>query len=424
MHTRIVFRGGETRNPNNFFGGSVELPPSPQLIVKIVIFAHVPPPHHGQSAMVRLMLDGLGSGRFGDFEIFHVDARFSQTMEEVGSSGLHKVLLAFKYAFQAIRLRVKEGVTTFYYIPAPPKTSAMVRDWIVLALCRPFFPKLIFHWHAVGLGQWTEQMREGAGVRGRIASKINGLLLGRHGKSLSLTKWGRKDSDVFSPRCNLIVPNGIPDPCPDFDEVLLPRRERRRSVLKAPKGGVIYSVVFIGHCNEGKGLWDAVRAIPLANQLLSEKGIEVRLKLKVAGEFPSEADRSRFDTMVDDLGEDCLEYVGFVGGEEKREFFERADCLCFPTKYEAESFGLVAAEALAFGLPAVCSDWRMLPDLMKAVGLPVAETGNVESLAHELVESIGRDDPVSLRRSFCEHFSSDRHLQILSDALRADEDSC
>jgi glycosyltransferase involved in cell wall biosynthesis len=214
------------------------------------------------------------------------------------------------------------------------------------------------------------------------------------------------------------VPNGIPDPCPDFNDSLRGDRENRRKELRQSDPDIVYRVAFLGHCHKGKGLWDAMRAITIANQRLAGEGRKIRLKLTIAGEFPNPADRDLFHEMSAESGPEQFEYVGFVGGREKRVFLEWADCLCFPTKYEAESFGLVAVEALAFGIPPVCSDWRMLPDLMKMVGLPVAETGNPESLAEKLIESIGRDAPESLRASFCDHFSDRRHLETLADSLR------
>src|SRR5580704_2836937 len=61
--------------------------------MKLLVFASVPPPHHGQSYMVQLMLDGFGGdrrrlkpgmeNRFG-IECYHVDARFSQGVEDIG----------------------------------------------------------------------------------------------------------------------------------------------------------------------------------------------------------------------------------------------------------------------------------------------------------------------------------------------------
>ncbi len=60
--------------------------------MKLLVFAHTPPPHHGQSYMVKLMLEGFGGdrrrqkgklpGTFG-IECYHVNARFSKSLEDV-----------------------------------------------------------------------------------------------------------------------------------------------------------------------------------------------------------------------------------------------------------------------------------------------------------------------------------------------------
>ena len=388
------------------------------MAVKIVVFAHVPPPHHGQSAMVKLMLDGLESGEYGEFEIHHVDARLSQSFEDIGASGISKFCRAIKFAIAAIKCRVVSNVKTMYYIPAPPKLSAMVRDWIILGLCRPFFPRLICHWHAVGLGGWTRLQKESGTRLGRLSGFLNRVFLRRHAASFSLTQWGIQDSAAFSPKETFIVPNGISDPCPDFEEAVFENRTKRFEQLNEVNKELVYEVGYLGHCHGGKGLWDAMSAVVRANEILAESKGKVRLKLTVAGEFPGHEDKDRFEKLKSEIGEDYVDYLGFVGGKEKREFFLRADCLCFPTKYEAESFGLVAVEALAFGIPPVCSDWRMLPDLIGSIGLPVAETGNVQSLAEELIASIGRDRPENLRAAFYDNFSAHCHLQILADAIR------
>lgn len=395
---------------------------------KIVVFAHVPPPHHGQSAMVKLMLEGLHSGRFGDFEIHHVDARFSDSMADIGGSGLHKIVRAVKFAAQAIAARFRNGARTLYYIPAPPKTNAMIRDWIVMALCRPFFPRLILHWHAVGLGEWTTRSLQAGGFKDRLAARLNRFLLGRHARSIVLTGWARADVAVFSPREVTVVGNGIADPCPDFDASLLPARQARLAQLRPSlEPGATeakeFTVAFLGHCTDAKGLLDAMEAAALASRTLQQRGHSLQLRLRVAGEFPSDDDRRRYEekraALQQQFGlpERWIEHVGFVGGADKRRFLEEADCLCFPTRYEAESFGLVAVEALAFGIPPVTSDWRMLPELMESVGLPVAKAGDPASLAEALVAAIGRDDPARLRKAFVDRFTAEAHLKALGKAL-------
>ena len=164
-------------------------------------------------------------GEFGNFEIHHVDARFSDTMEAIGQSGVGKVLRAVRFSIVAIRMRFKHGVRDFYYVPAPPKQGAMIRDWIVLALCRPFYPRVTFHWHAVGLGEWTEQAKKSDSLKMRAAAWMNRKLLGRHYRSMVLTEWGRGDVVPFDPENISVVPNGISDPCEEFEEKLLKEGE-------------------------------------------------------------------------------------------------------------------------------------------------------------------------------------------------------
>ncbi len=95
--------------------------------MKLLVFAHTPPPHHGQSYMVRLMLDGFGgdhrkSGhaapaaaeRHG-LTCYHVNARVSKQLEDIGDFRLGKLILLLGYCAQAVWCRFRYGVTTLYY---------------------------------------------------------------------------------------------------------------------------------------------------------------------------------------------------------------------------------------------------------------------------------------------------------------------
>src|SRR4051812_2632365 len=134
--------------------------------MKLLVFAHVPPPHHGQSYMVQLMLEGFGGDcrkRRADqpparypIECYHVNARLSKRLEDIGDLRLGKFFLLLGYCLRAIWCRARYGVENFYYIPAPGKRSAVLRDWFVMLLCRPFFKRVILHWHAAGLAKWLE----------------------------------------------------------------------------------------------------------------------------------------------------------------------------------------------------------------------------------------------------------------------------
>src|SRR5438105_4801664 len=116
--------------------------PTNQRPMKVLIFAHVPPPHHGQSYMVQLMLSGFGGDcrknknaaaqtPYG-IECYHVDARVSHNLEDIGDLRFGKIFLMLGYCAQAIWCRFRYGAENFYFIPAPGKRSAVYRDWLVM----------------------------------------------------------------------------------------------------------------------------------------------------------------------------------------------------------------------------------------------------------------------------------------------------
>ena len=122
--------------------------------MKLVVFAHVPPPFHGQSFMVQQLLDEL-CGEGGDgIEVFHVDARLSRDIDDIASASPRKLFLLLRFCLRAIWLRISRGATHFYYVPAPGLRNAVYRDLIVMLFCRPFYRKIVYHYQAAGLGGW------------------------------------------------------------------------------------------------------------------------------------------------------------------------------------------------------------------------------------------------------------------------------
>lgn len=60
---------------------------------------------------------------------------------------------------------------------------------------------------------------------------------------------------------------------------------------------------------------------------------------------------------------DFFQFIGFVSGKEKAELFRKSDIFVLPT--ESENFGIVVAEALAFGLPVLTTTGAPWSDLIK-----------------------------------------------------------
>ncbi|MBK9139505.1 MAG: glycosyltransferase family 4 protein [Verrucomicrobia bacterium] len=445
--------------------------------MKLLVFAHTPPPHHGQSLMIEAMVRGFGGdcrqrgktpadrarqeqpatecgaesrtgtdavpdavgsrqARSGEaaprgasaggpphgIEVYHVNARFSASLDDIGAARGSKVFALLKYCAQAAWIRCRYGVRTMYYVPAPAKRTPLIRDWIVMAWCRLWFPRLILHWHAVGLGAWQET---GARPWERWLTQ---RLLGRADLGIVLSEFSRADAEKLRPRRVAVVANGIPDPCPTCDYELLPWRRLRREVLAealgrpAPAGGEpreTARILYLAHCTRDKGLFDAVAAVARANASLQRRGVDLRLELTVAGEFLSEAERDEFDRLRATHSA-WLRYPGFVRGAAKEALFRNADVFHFPTYYANEGQPVSLIEAMAFALPIVTTRWRAIPEALPPGYPGLLEPRQPDSAAEALLRAL-TEDATPLREQFVQRFTLQTHLTTLARAIQSVE---
>jgi glycosyltransferase involved in cell wall biosynthesis len=404
--------------------------------MKLLVFAHVPPPHHGQSYMVKLMLDGFGGDQRKrnaappaapyNIECYHVDVRLSQRLEEIGDMRIGKIFLLFFFCLRAIWCRFRYGLENFYYVPTPGKTSALYRDWLVMLLCRPFFKRVILHWHAAGLAKWLETSAQ---IRARAFTY---RLMKDVDLSIVLSRYNRADAEKLFPKKIEVVSNGIPDPCPDYERAILPQRrarlEARRQLLagqtvsgelKAQAGGdpQVVHVLYLAHCTRQKGAFDAMAGVALANKKLAEQRSSVSLRLTVTGTFVTPTDESEFKKlMADSAVASCVNYVGFVQGKEKENLLRSADIFCFPTFYPNENQPVNLIEAMAFGLPVLTTRWRSLPEVFPEGYSGLVDVRSPEQIARGLVDLL-TEDGETLRRLFLKNFTLDSYLSGLATAF-------
>ena len=187
-----------------------------------------------------------------------------------------------------------------------------------------------------------------------------------------------------------------------------------------------FHLLFLGLCTREKGLFDALEAVALLNQRLRQTPSPVVVQLTVAGKFWRDEEEREFIGRVarPDLNgglsnqePPVVRQVGFVTGADKLALLRDSDCLCFPTFYQSESFGIVLIEAMAFGLPVVTTRWRTIPEL-----LPEGYAGLVEPNAPgQLADAIERllhegYDP-QWRARFLERFTADKTFARLRDLI-------
>ena len=386
--------------------------------LKLLVFAHTPPPFHGQSHMVQLLLEGLRSrlaeGVSSLQDVVHVNARVSGDSADIGKFQPQKLLLLARYCATAVWLRARGATNALYYVPAPAKRSALYRDWLVMLLCKPVFPVVILHWHGVGLGEWLETQAT------RFERAVTRALLGRAALSIVLSEFARADAEKLSPHQVAVIPNGIPDPCPDYNEVVLPARRarlaERREAKSSADGAGIFRLLFLASCTAEKGLFAALDAVALA----SAAGKTPRVHLTVAGDFVAEADRREFEQRIatPEL-RDAVTYAGFVAEAQKTELLRNVDALLFPSLYPHEGQPVSIIEALAHGLPVIATRWRAVPELLEGCDGILVDGQSPGVIADAIATLVYAEVSTSGRERFSALYRIDRHLDAIERALGA-----
>jgi glycosyltransferase involved in cell wall biosynthesis len=184
--------------------------------MKLLVFAHVPPPYHGQSYGVQRMLNGFGgdarkprdgaAARNGyGIECYHINARFSKRPEDISKFQGGKPFRILFYCLQAIWCRFRYDANNFYYVPTAGGRIALYCDWLVMLVCRPFFKRIIFHWQNAGLAKWLETVVQ---IRTR---SVTYRLMKNADLSIVLSEGGRRDAEKLMPLRVATVDGVTPD---------------------------------------------------------------------------------------------------------------------------------------------------------------------------------------------------------------------
>lgn len=174
---------------------------------------------------------------------------------------------------------------------------------------------------------------------------------------------------------------------------------------------------FFGRLTIDKGALVLAEAVRQLNQ----RG-ETTFRLVIGGEprFSTNRDAELIQTALTSLNPP-VEHLGWT---EPATFFESVDIAAFPS-VAPESFGLVAAEAMAFGRPFVTSDAGALPEVSEHPREAIAAAGDATSIADSIARTVARADRDTLVRArtrWEEHFSPQAgtaRFEGLIDSLEA-----
>jgi glycosyltransferase involved in cell wall biosynthesis len=286
------------------------------------------------------MIERLVRAKLGGVEIAHVPMSFSSDIKEVGRFRLRKLIHLVAVIVRIAWCRIRFQPQILLYPPAGPHRVPMYRDLAILLATRWLFRETIFHFHAGGLSE--------------LYARLNGFERAlfrrayfRPSAAIVLSERNPPDGTAIGAQRVFVVPYGIEDEARRFGDL-------RREAQRCPE------LLFVGLLSEAKGILVLLEA---ARILRAE---ERTFSLKLVGEFASEA----FERIVHERIEqyalgDVVNLSGRLVGDAKWQAYAQASIFCFPSSYEAETFGLVVLEAMQFRLPVVATEWRGVADLVR-----------------------------------------------------------
>jgi glycosyltransferase involved in cell wall biosynthesis len=412
----------------------VQQPPSsnfhPEMRTSILIFAQVPPPEHGQSRMVQRTLDALRKEP-ESFDIHHINARFSQTLEDVGESSLGKLVLTFKYLAHAICLRTRLRDPMLLYVPGPANWSPLLRDWMLLTVLRLFYRRVVFHWHAIGHGEWahgSERLKlEGPAWMDRCARAVSRNVLEKPFASISVSENSCKDAAAVASLHQLIVPNGIEDPFPDYEQSVGPARLARLRELEST-AHPCFRILFLSHGTVEKGVMDAAHALQaLVKSCDPQWCFEVTFAGGLGGDVAAHFNKEIAGLGAHGGGAVVVRLLDYVSGEEKRRCFREHDIFLAPSRWE--SFGLTVLEAMSCGMRivAAASDGvqGVLPPgypYLAPICQPTDLAARLQDCCDDLLASRHNGMGHELRARFLSRYQLKDFTSYITDAFRSLDD--
>ncbi len=302
-------------------------------MIKVLVVGQTPPPVHGQAVMIQKLLEG----QFKHVKLYHVRMAFSSDIDKVGRFRFGKVFHLLAVIIRIIWMRLRHGIDVLYYPPAGPNKVPMYRDFAILILTRWLFSRTVFHFHAGGISELIATLS--------LAERWLARLAYYHADcAIHLSIHNPEDGKKLLAKQNIIIKSGLDD----------------NYIATSHKQNKVPKIIFVAVLSPSKG----VNILLDACKLLKDDGLQFTLELM--GRFHStEFEKAMKEKVVSSGLSSYVTFLGVKTGNDKWQAFSKADIFCFPSFYEAETFGLVVLEAMQFELPVVATRWRGIPSLVR-----------------------------------------------------------
>ena len=339
-------------------------------IVKVLILGSLPPPYGGPEVMMQALLTGLRQNK--KLAVHHLNIQVSRSLAEKG--GKHQLRKSIYGAYQVMQL-IRQLITfspdlIYLTVTNSPSFLGFLRDSPFM-LATLLFGKKLAIWFLGGHYFYAHT----SGIKRSFVR----ALLSR--VSLAVVE-GQCLTGVFQELVPIerirVIPNSVDD---------APFKEARLRMANKGNSDTLKRILFVGLMCPEKGVRDIIAAIP---QVPAAHFIFV-------GEWPSARDEKEvLDFLHQNSVADRVTFTGVVSGPAKFDLFCFSDIFVF--LYEGHAVSSV--EALAAGLPIICTDHGALNESVRDGwnGFFVAKS-DPDAIARRLNQLISDDE---LRRTMGE----------------------
>lgn len=288
--------------------------------------------------MTATLLDGLAP--HPELSVRHLNTQVSRSLAEKG--GKHQARKSLCGLVQAVRLvwLICSFRPTVVYMPLTnsPSFLGFLRDATFIIPSLLLRRQVVIRLHG---GYYFYAHTHG--LRRKIASAVLGRVSIAMVQSTSL----RHAFQNLVPEDRIkIVPNGLDD------APFASARDGGASRVGNPRPRIL----FVGLMCPEKGFRDVIRAVPL----VPDAGFVFM------GEWPSSQDQAEVSAFLEEQrASDRVTFAGVLSGPRKYHLFLSSDIFVFPTYFPYEGHAVSSVEALAAGLPIVCTDHGALDESVK-----------------------------------------------------------
>ena len=321
----------------------------------ILLIGQTPPPFHGQAVATKLLFDH----DWNEIKVYCLRMDYSHSEVEVGRFRIRKIFHLFSLTFKSIVLLIGYKPCIIYYPPASPHIVPVLRDIFFLTFVRPFAKGTVFHFHAGGLAEYLNSLKNPLRFLARLAYSKPDV-------GIAISKSQMEDINAFLPKRKIVIPNGLDVP----DDVTA--GSKKEEGLKR--------ILYVAGLRKSKGVLDLITTAEKLKQM------KVDFIIDVVGSWQEPETEKIFLSELSQKGfEKNFLIHGKLTGQDKWKLYQSASVFFFPSYYESENFPLVLIEAMAFGLPIVSTKWRGITEMVDHGGSGfLCEIGKCDQFAEAL----------------------------------------